>query len=172
MALENVHRLIRERGGATVAWSVPITIIHVDCRGVTRGVDSVRHHFRASAVLVGPGTSNVLVVIVAQVFFCDRPLCHYRVLQIVHHLILRPRLNLEWADSTLLFHEGTIELLFFFLEIFDPFQIGFVFLPEPLHVFLEGIDFFFAQAQQVLVPFQLQLGLALLFLLGNGLFLE
>ena len=138
LALEDVHSLIRERGRPSLGcvWNTALT---------TR--ESRSHDLWRIAVLVRSRAGNILVVIIAEILFLDGPFCHNSILEIIHHLVLRPRLNFKWADSTLLLYQFV--LLFF--EHFDSFLQILVVLPNLLCVLIELSDLFFAQAEQVLV---------------------
>lgn len=66
--------------------------------------------------------SNVLIVVVAKIFLSDGSLCGHRVVQIIDHLVLRARLYLERANSTLLLlllMHLRVEIIFLPLQLTD-----------------------------------------------------
>ena len=121
--------------------------------------------------------SDVLIVIVAKVFFTDWPIPirlsnNCGVLQVLNHLILRARLNLEWADTSLLLDELAIELRFFLLEFIDAFFQTIVLISELIHLLFERRNFLFTEAKQVLVTIELKLALATDSLFGRNFLLQ
>ena len=121
--------------------------------------------------------SNVLIVIVAKVFFTDWPIPirlsnNCGVLLVLNHLILRARLNFEWADTSLLLDELAIELRFFFLEFINAFLQTIVLISELVHLLSERGNFLFTEAKQVLVTIELKLAFATDSLLGRNFLLQ
>ena len=90
---------------------------------------------------MGARASDVLIVIVAKVFFADRPIRFSNdsgVLQVLNHLILGARLDFEWADTPLLLDKLAIELVLFFLEFIDAFLQTVVLVSQLVHLLFEG----------------------------------
>ena len=126
------------------------------------------HYFRRVTIFVCTRASNILVVVIAEVFLTDRPLCHDCILQVLHHLVLRSRLHLEGADTSLLFEKFCLLLL----ESIDSLLQALVIQSHLLGFCLELGDFLLAKAQQVFVTLEFELALTLFFLFTLDLFLQ
>ena len=161
MTLKDVHRLV---GQGSAARFVRYTIV----RDAALAWQSGGHDLGGVTIFVGAGTCDILVIIIAKILFTNGSLCHDCILQVFHHLVLRARLDLERADATLLFEELCLLLFKSINTLFETLIVE----AHLLGVILELGDFFFSQAEQVLVTLELQFFLTLFFLLTFHLFFE
>lgn len=77
-----------------------MSMVHLHDGIVSAWIERMSHHLITRSVFVGPRPCNVLIVIVLEVLLSDWALRHDRILQVIHHLVLRPRLDLKWTDAT------------------------------------------------------------------------